>query len=60
MKKIKKMDKKYEKQPLDKNLPTRNKYSVKGVWANDLRNFATDFEKNATGIFCCNMRKNTG
>ncbi|MDR0580927.1 MAG: hypothetical protein LBG04_02320 [Holosporaceae bacterium] len=50
------MDKKYEKQPLDKNLPTRNKYSVGDVLGNDLRNFVTDFEKNATGTFCCNMR----
>jgi hypothetical protein len=54
------MDKKYEKQPLDKNLQTRNKYSERDIWVNDLRNFATDFRKNVTRIFCCNMRKNTG
>jgi hypothetical protein len=48
------------KQSLDKNLRTLNKYSRADVLGNDFRNFAADFRKNVTRLFCCNMRKNTG
>jgi hypothetical protein len=42
---------KNKKRSLDKNLPTRNKYSKGSVLENELRNFAADFSENATDFF---------